>query len=171
MKTTWTDLIVKTQIRTLVMHGWSKIEHDMTYKPPEPRIISEGQVCLHDLISSTVTTGEPALRQLEAITERRRNQYAKDKEAFAMSGHGFGCWLEKYGVEANHVKIEGDWDYLTQLFAILKHARDHQLDKIQQILEAIEFKGAIADILFDHARFWATQSMYSLDMVAFLGVT
>lgn len=104
----WKDLLVEIQVGTIVMHAWSEIEHDMIYKPLESQKISEDEVRLLDLINGIVATGESALRQLEASTQRRRNERANDEKAFAMSQHELGYWLEKYWLEPNNVKIEGD---------------------------------------------------------------
>lgn len=134
----WKDLLVEVQVGTLVMHAWSEIEHDMIYKPLESQAISEDEIRLLDLINGIVATGESALRQLEASTKQRRNRRMKDREAFAMSHHELGYWLEKYWVEANNPNIKGDWEHLEQVYAITKATGDHQLGRIQQILENVD---------------------------------
>ncbi|KAF7514677.1 hypothetical protein G7054_g15107 [Neopestalotiopsis clavispora] len=196
----WKDFVVEIQVGTLVMHAWSEIEHDLIYKPLEDsQTISEDEVRLLDLINGIVATGEAALRQLETSTKRRHNQRAGDKEASAMSYYELGHWLEKYWVEVHKVKIDGDWEYLTQLYAITKGTGHHQLGKIQQILGKIEvnevkhyrrlpiqmlevickpidnfqeprFPGTQSEKVLNNARFWATQFVHSINMATFFGV-
>lgn len=193
----WKDLLVEIQVGTLVMHAWSEIEHDMIYKPLESQAISEDEIRLLDLINGIVATGESALGQLEASTKKRLDQRVKDKEAFAMSHHELGHWLEKYWVGADD--LQGDWGYLEQLYAIAKATGDHQLGRIQQVLEKIDsaevtHRGFLLVKMLEvmcqplanleraqfqemstvdfvaNARFWAMQLIHGLTMALFLGV-
>ncbi|KAK6212809.1 hypothetical protein LQW54_004898 [Pestalotiopsis sp. IQ-011] len=195
----WANLVVEIQVGTLVMHAWSEIEHNMIYKPLESQSISEDEVRLLDLINGIVATGESALRQLEESTKRRRNERAKDKEAFATSRHELGYWLEKHWVEAQNTSVQGDWDHLSQLYAVLKATEDHQLGKIQWMLGKLQLEGTLHrrmvpaalleamckpltnlkepsqqetpnETVLNHARFWATHLVHSLNMALFLGV-
>ncbi|KAF3021439.1 hypothetical protein E8E14_006348 [Neopestalotiopsis sp. 37M] len=195
----WKDLTVEIQVGTLVMHAWSEIEHDMIYKPLESQTISNDEVRLLDLINGIVATGESALRQLEASMDRRRRQRAQDGAAFAVSHHELGSWLDKYCLRAKDVVIEGDWQYLIQLYGIMKATGDHRLETIQQILEKTEpigfvdrrtlpikmlkvicepvaeleeprYRGTPHQKVIAGARYWARQFIYSLNMAMFLGV-
>ncbi|KAI1496089.1 hypothetical protein F5X99DRAFT_401374 [Biscogniauxia marginata] len=154
----WKDTVVEIQVGTLVMHMWSEIEHDMIYKPLESQgdEVSEDEKRVLDLINGIVMTGEAALRQLEASTEERLNQRAKDQAAFASSEYELVLWIENYYKKKGKPLAQGEWELQDQLYAILQVNGDHQHGKVEVLLERIqapvtptrrELSGMILDVL------------------------
>jgi hypothetical protein len=61
---------VEVQIATILMHAWSEVEHDLTYKPLSGNLSLEEKVIL-DEVNGLVLSGELALDNLQRAFQRR----------------------------------------------------------------------------------------------------
>jgi ppGpp synthetase/RelA/SpoT-type nucleotidyltranferase len=200
-KESWRDIMVEIQVGTLVMHVWSEIEHDMIYKQLElqGQRISDDEERVLDLINGIVMTGEAALRQLEVSTARRLDQRSKDTEALASSHFELATWIDKHFSEKKIQLVQGEWDNLEPLFAILKVAGDHKHSIVKSLLDSKAvgnspshemlptvilgvlcsrcpnpqnptFLDLSIATIFRNAQFWALRLVHSLNLAIYLGV-
>jgi len=61
---------IEIQVASVLMHGWSEVEHDLVYKPADGELSAE-EYSLLDQLNGLVLAGEIALEQLQAAGETR----------------------------------------------------------------------------------------------------
>lgn len=64
------NTIIENQIASLLMHAWSKVNHDLVYKTYNRRL-SNDELRALNTINSLMLTGEVVLNQLKTTVERR----------------------------------------------------------------------------------------------------
>jgi ppGpp synthetase/RelA/SpoT-type nucleotidyltranferase len=64
---------IEIQVGSVLMHGWSEVEHDLIYKP-ESGNLSEDEHAILDELNGMVIAGEIALERLQRAVERRLGQ-------------------------------------------------------------------------------------------------
>ncbi|HEX3246445.1 MAG TPA: RelA/SpoT domain-containing protein [Chloroflexota bacterium] len=61
---------IEIQVASVLMHGWSEVEHDLVYKPADGELSAE-EYSLLDQLNGLVLAGETALEQLQRAGETR----------------------------------------------------------------------------------------------------
>jgi hypothetical protein len=61
---------IEIQVGSVLMHGWSEVEHDLVYKPADGELSAE-EYSLLDQLNGLVLAGEIALEQLQRAGETR----------------------------------------------------------------------------------------------------
>jgi ppGpp synthetase/RelA/SpoT-type nucleotidyltranferase len=61
---------IEIQVASVLMHGWSEVEHDLVYKPADGELSAE-EYSLLDQVNGLVLAGEIALEQLQRAGETR----------------------------------------------------------------------------------------------------
>lgn len=69
---------IEIQVASLLMHAWSEVEHDLTYKQKKGKVTYDEYEVL-DEINGIVLTGELSLQRLQRISEKR---LASEKKKF-----------------------------------------------------------------------------------------
>ncbi|KAI1638758.1 hypothetical protein F4809DRAFT_659316 [Biscogniauxia mediterranea] len=136
--TDWKDIVVEVQVGTVVMHMWSEL-HSMVYKPLQQPggEVSSDEIRALDMINGITLTGEVALQQLEASTEKRLSQRAKDQAAFASSHHELVFWIENYYKAREMPLTQGKWKLPKELYEILKVNGNHKHGRVEELLERV----------------------------------
>lgn len=77
-KTSLNNPRIEIQVASLLMHAWSEVEHDLTYKQKKGKVSYDEYEAL-DEINGIVLTGELSLQRLQRISEKR---LASEKKKF-----------------------------------------------------------------------------------------
>ncbi|KAK8877404.1 RelA/SpoT domain-containing protein [Apiospora arundinis] len=137
-------IVVEIQIATVVMHAWSQIEHDIVYKPnsetpKEEQLVLEG---ILDTFNSVAKSGESALAQMENyrhfMAERRSaNDLNPADNAFEFGVFLFNtCKAKSLSPFEDPSSGTSNWSYLDQLFKVLRATNEHNMRKLQELLES-----------------------------------
>ncbi|MGW1743153.1 GTP pyrophosphokinase [Nocardia sp. NPDC001965] len=68
---------VEIQVASVLMHGWSEVEHDLVYKPLNGDL-SDEEIALLDQLNGLVHAGEIALEQLQKAERKRIEEGARE---------------------------------------------------------------------------------------------
>ncbi|KAI0020003.1 hypothetical protein F4780DRAFT_395238 [Xylariomycetidae sp. FL0641] len=139
------DLVVEIQLATIVMHAWSEIENNMIYKPiaSQYQEISESAAIKLDLINSHVRVIEVLLRQIEVSVANQLQQRAKEQASYASNRHELVLWIESYYSQRKLVVHGKRWNFLHQLFLILRATRNHQRKVVDALLDLVDRQWAV----------------------------
>ncbi|WP_072376511.1 RelA/SpoT domain-containing protein [Hyphomicrobium sp. NDB2Meth4] len=66
----YAQALIEVQLGSVLMHAWSEVDHDLTYKPTTGAL-SEDELAILDQINGLVLAGEIALERLQKSSERR----------------------------------------------------------------------------------------------------
>ncbi|KAK8109826.1 hypothetical protein PG999_007963 [Apiospora kogelbergensis] len=135
-------IVVEIQIATVVMHAWSQIEHDIVYKPnPEtPKVEQRVLEGILDTFNSVAKTGESALAQLENYRHFMAEHRSENERNLADNAYEFGIFLFNTCKERSLSPFTDsslgacNWNYLDQLFKVLRATEDHNMLRLQTLL-------------------------------------
>lgn len=68
---------VEVQVASVLMHGWSEVEHDLVYKPLNGDL-SDEEIALLDQLNGLVHAGEIALEQLQKAERKRIDEGVRE---------------------------------------------------------------------------------------------
>ncbi|WP_280273360.1 GTP pyrophosphokinase [Nocardia wallacei] len=94
--TRYSSAQVEVQVASVLMHGWSEVEHDLAYKPLQGDLSAE-EVKLLDQLNGLVHAGEIALEQLQQAGQKRVEE----------STRPFASHFELAGYLLNHAREIG----------------------------------------------------------------
>jgi ppGpp synthetase/RelA/SpoT-type nucleotidyltranferase len=120
---------IEIQVGSVLMHGWSEVEHDLIYKP-ESGTLSEDEYAILDELNGMVIASEIALERLQRAVERRLGQHNVD---FA-SHYDLAVFLHKWlrGISAAAEPAMGRIDTLWKL---LREAGLNSASKLSTFLD------------------------------------
>jgi ppGpp synthetase/RelA/SpoT-type nucleotidyltranferase len=149
-KKQYSNAIIEIQVGSVLMHGWSEVEHDLVYKP-ESGELSEDEHAILDELNGMVIAGEIALERLQRAVERRLGQ---DNARFE-SHYDLAVFLHKWlrGTSLTSEPPMGRIDILWELLrkANLTDASDlgHFLQEHVSISEEIPLSDQISDSILE----------------------
>jgi ppGpp synthetase/RelA/SpoT-type nucleotidyltranferase len=140
--------LVEIQVASVLMHAWSEVEHDLTYKPLSGELSDEESAIL-DQINGLVLTGEIALEQLQKAVEKR---VAKADVTFSnryeLSAFLFETWQRTFP-KGDAEPAMGD---VGALLWLLRKSELDRADRIRPLIETLDADTAtrpIADQVAD----------------------
>ena len=124
---------IEIQVASLLMHAWSEVEHDLTYKQKKGKVSYDEYEVL-DEINGIVLTGELSLQRLQRISEKR---LASEKKKFE-SHYQLASFLydKASALSPNSTIYLGDVETLFKLF---KKKDRLTIKKVENDLQKIDW--------------------------------
>ena len=138
------NIRIEIQVASLLMHAWSEVEHDLTYKQKKGLVSFDEYESL-DEINGLVIAGEISLQRLQRITElRMMNETKPFANHYLLATYIYNSVEEKTNSEI----ILGD---VETLYLVLKERKRLTPQKVQNDLKKIDLTDAtpIAQQLID----------------------
>lgn len=128
----WKDIVVEIQVGTVLMHAWSEVEHDITYKKRggEP---TEDMERVLDIINGLVLAGEVALRGFKspAIPGHPTNLPGTLVES---PGELRRCLCQYFTI--NNLRAPRSWEGLEDFFQLLTDTGHNRYDTVRNLTES-----------------------------------
>lgn len=127
---------IEIQVASVLMHAWSEVEHDLTYKPLQGTL-SEEELAILDELNGLVLAGEIALERLQSAG----NERIKNKNTTFSSQYDLASYL--YNYLSNHVKqedIELRLGNIELLFKLISKLKIISVKEIEPILKSVKFE-------------------------------
>lgn len=127
--------VTEIQVASVLMHGWSEVEHDLAYKPLNGTL-SEEEYSILDELNGLVMAGEIALERLQKAGEKRIKDTEKLKNQYELSNL-------IYSSVKNQSKI--DTGNLEKLYFLLDNFNENNTKKLEGYLSNIDTKKPISN--------------------------
>jgi ppGpp synthetase/RelA/SpoT-type nucleotidyltranferase len=98
----YADTNVEIQVASVLMHAWSEICHDLTYKPEKGPLTPEEIVMTNDL-NRVVQEGEAILEKLQQSVENRRHEDLRFELAAALTKLAKRLGLQSNGLATRRI--------------------------------------------------------------------
>lgn len=132
-----TPPMIEIQVASLLMHAWSEVEHDLSYKQRKGEVSYDEYESL-DEINGLVIAGEVSLQRLQRISE---NRISYENKPFRNHYELASFIYDKLETNTNsHSLLVGDAE---ALFSILTQADRLTPKKISNDLEKVDFSWEI----------------------------
>jgi ppGpp synthetase/RelA/SpoT-type nucleotidyltranferase len=129
----YADANIEVQVASVLMHGWSEVEHDLVYKPAEGELSPEEHSLL-DQLNGLVLAGEIALEQLQRAGEAR---VASGGRKFANHYELAAHLLSKVATANEEPVTDSGLGRVDLLFELLMRLRLETPDDLRPYLELL----------------------------------
>lgn len=127
---------IEIQVASVLMHAWSEVEHDLTYKPLQGTLSNE-ELAILDELNGLVLAGEIALERLQDAGNAR----IRSKNAILNNQYELATYL--YNYLSNNFKpedIELRMGNIELLFKLLSSLKMNSVKEIEPVLRSVKFE-------------------------------
>lgn len=126
--------LIEIQVASVLMHAWSEVEHDLSYKPLSGPL-SEDESAILDELNGMVIAGEIALERLQRAVEKRVSEPEADfTNRYELSAFLYELW-EQRRPEGSPEPEMGD---VGALFWLLEETHQNRADHVSKLSSGLD---------------------------------
>lgn len=166
----FSNALIEIQVASVLMHGWSEVEHDLEYKPLNGGL-SEDELAILDELNGLVLTGEIALERLQRAFKRRiESEGKKFNNHFELASYIYDEIKINYPL-VNPESSLGKVDVLFKFCDVIDFNRPDKIKKFISKVVFIEDERPIAEqiidsILIEHPKYYETFEKVKLQLIS-----
>jgi len=162
--------LIEIQVASVLMHGWSEVEHDLVYKPLNGGL-SEDELAILDELNGLVLTGEIALERLQRAFKRRiENEDKKFNNHFELASYIY----DVIKIDNPLINLENSIGKVDVLFKFSEAIEFNRPDKIKKFISKVVFvederpisEQIIDSILIEHPKFYDTFEKVKFQLIS-----